>query len=71
MSFAFAIRKGKRFKKAGTLTFAGRTGLNRVIFQGRISRRQRLKPGRYKLTVTAKHGSMRSKPRSLRFTIVG
>ena len=67
---AQARRKGKRFKKAGALTFAGHRGKNRVKFQGRISRRKRLKPGRYRLTATAKSGKARSKPRSLRFTIV-
>jgi len=62
--------KGKRFKKAGALVFAGHPGKNRVRFQGRISRRKRLKPGRYKLVATAKSGGTRSKPRSLRFRIV-
>ena len=60
----------RRFKKAGALVFAGHRGKNRVRFQGRISRRKGLKPGRYKLVATAKSGGARSKPRSLRFTIV-
>jgi Regulator of chromosome condensation (RCC1) repeat/Putative Ig domain len=71
--FAFARRKGrqgKRFRKAGALTFAGHRGKNRVKFQGRLSRRKRLKPGRYRLTAIARSGEARSKPRSLRFTIV-
>jgi alpha-tubulin suppressor-like RCC1 family protein len=70
VKFAFARRKGKRFRKAGALTFAGHRGKNRVRFQGRISRRKRLQPGRYRLTATAKSGGERSKPRSLRFTIM-
>jgi hypothetical protein len=68
--FAFARRKGKRFRKAGALTFAGHRGRNRVIFQGRFSRRKTLKPGRYKLTATASTGGARSKAHSLGFTIV-
>ncbi len=74
--FAFArLRKvgrgkRKRFRKAGALVFAGHRGGNRVVFQGRISRRKRLKPGRYRLTATARRGKARSKPRSLRFRIV-
>ncbi len=71
--FAFARRKGrkgKRFRKAGALVFAGHRGRNRVRFQGRISRRKKLKPGRYRLTAVARSGGARSKPRSLRFTIV-
>ncbi len=63
-------RKGRRFRKAGALLFAGHRGGNRVRFQGRISGRKRLKPGRYRLTATAKSGGVRSKSRSLRFTIV-
>ena len=68
--FTFTIRKGKRFKKAGALTFAGHQGKNRVVFQGRLTHRRKLRPGRYKLTVTARRDGVRSKPRALRFTIV-
>ena len=31
----------------------GRAGANTVAFQGRLTRRTSLKPGRYRLTVTA------------------
>lgn len=71
VSFAFAIRGRKGFEKAGALTFTGHQGGNRVAFRGRISRRKALRPGHYELTVTARHGSLRSTPRTLRFTIVG
>ncbi len=72
VKFAFARRRGggKRFRNAGALVFAGHRGRNRVIFQGRISRRKRLKPGRYRLTATAKRGGARSKPRRIGFRIV-
>jgi alpha-tubulin suppressor-like RCC1 family protein len=62
-------RKSKRSAK-GTLSFMGHSGTNRVAFQGLISRNKRLRRGPYKLTVTASAGGSRSKPRSLRFTIV-
>jgi hypothetical protein len=38
----------------GTLVVSGRSGTNRLRFQGRISRRRKLKPGRYTLLVSAK-----------------
>jgi hypothetical protein len=42
-----------------------------VRFQGRLSRRKKLKLGRYTLVVTAKDASgATSAPTSLRFTIV-
>jgi hypothetical protein len=57
--------------KSGVLNFSARAGLNNVRFQGRISARKRLKPGRYTLTVTATDSSgQTSAPRSLIFTIV-
>ncbi len=55
----------------GTLSFRGRAGTNKVRFQGRLSRRKRLKPGRYTLTVTARDSTgLQSAPRSVSFTIV-
>jgi hypothetical protein len=68
--FNFTRRRGKRKVKAGSLTFAGHPGRNRGAFQGRISRHKRLRPGHYKLTATASVEGWRSKPKSLRFTIV-
>ncbi|HEV7460052.1 MAG TPA: hypothetical protein VGN78_05925 [Solirubrobacteraceae bacterium] len=39
-------------------------------FQGRITRRKKLKPGRYTLVITATNSAgQRSLPRSLTFTI--
>jgi hypothetical protein len=41
-----------------------------VRFQGRITRRKKLKPGRYTLVITATNSAgQRSLPRSLTFTI--
>jgi hypothetical protein len=55
----------------GTLAFAGRNGANRVSFQGRLSRSQKLRPGRYTLVILATNaGGQRSSPLRLSFTIV-
>jgi hypothetical protein len=55
---------------AGTLTFTGHPGTNKVRFAGRISRTNKLKPGRYTLRITATNKHERSRPQSLTFTIV-
>lgn len=55
----------------GSLSFQARAGRNRVRFQGRLSRRRKLKPGRYKVSITATASSgLRSSARSLSFRIV-
>jgi hypothetical protein len=64
-------RACKRTVVAGTLAFIGHAGINKVIFQGRISSSKKLKPGTYTLTVTATNSAgVHSAPISLRFTIV-
>ncbi len=56
---------------AGMLSFTGHSGTNDVSFAGRLSRTSKLKPGQYKLTITATNSSgQRSTPVSLIFTIV-
>jgi hypothetical protein len=56
---------------AGSLTFTGHGGTNEVVFQGRISPLEKLKPGRYTVVITATNASgQRSQPVSLTFTIV-
>jgi hypothetical protein len=56
---------------AGTLTFTGHPGTNKVRFAGRISRTKKLKPGRYTLRITATNTQgQRSRPQSLTFEIV-
>ncbi len=56
---------------AGKLTFSGHDATNKVTFQGRVSPRKKLKPGRYTLVITAiaSDGAL-SAPKSLGFTIV-
>jgi hypothetical protein len=61
----------KRTVTPGTLTFTGRSGLNKVAFQGRISRSKKLALGVYTLQITAVNSAgKRSSPRSLSFSIV-
>jgi hypothetical protein len=56
---------------AGALVFAGaHAGVNRIAFQGHLSRRSRLLPGRYTVTVVASNAAGRSSPARLAFTIV-
>lgn len=61
--------KCKREVRAGELSFTGNAGVNRVRFQGRISRKHRLALGSYILTVLASNGAG-SSSKSLSFTIV-
>jgi hypothetical protein len=64
-------KRCKRLVSAGSILFTGHAGKNRVRFQGRISRRKRLKPGRYRLTVTARDPTTpKSSSRSASFRIV-
>ena len=61
----------ERTVTAGTLSFPGHGGSNKVTFQGRISRSKRLKPGSYRLAITATNSSgQRSAPEWLSFSIV-
>jgi alpha-tubulin suppressor-like RCC1 family protein/DNA-binding beta-propeller fold protein YncE len=66
-----ARRKSCNTVSGGTLSFTGRPGTDKVAFAGRISRADKLKPGRYELTITATSATRQSSaPVSLRFTIV-
>jgi alpha-tubulin suppressor-like RCC1 family protein len=54
----------------GTLSLAGHSGTNKVVFTGWISRTSELKPGRYELTIAATNSTgQHSAPVSLGFTI--
>jgi hypothetical protein len=53
------------------MSFTGRNGLNKVAFQGRISRSKKLSLGAYTLQATALNSAgKRSSPRTLNFSIV-
>jgi len=60
----------KRTVTAGTLSFIGHSGTNKVAFQGRISRSNKLKPGHYTLLISAANSAGHSSPQQLTFTIV-
>jgi hypothetical protein len=64
-------RRCTRTVTVGTLGFNGRAGLNRVRFQGRLTRRSALRPGRYRLVVTARtRDGRRSRPLGASFTLL-
>jgi hypothetical protein len=67
-----AMRKAcTRTTRAGMLAFTGHTGLNRVIFQGRVSASRKLSPGRYTLVIAARNSAgQMSTPQELSFTIL-
>jgi hypothetical protein len=57
---------------AGRLKLAGHAGLNRLVFQGRLSSSRRLSPGSYSLGVVATNAeTVRSSSASLKFVILG
>jgi DNA-binding beta-propeller fold protein YncE len=61
----------KRTIAAGTLTFTGHQGVERVVFDGRVSKTRKLTPGTYTLTIIARNAvGERSAPAKLTFTIV-
>jgi len=62
-------RACSRTVTVGVLAFSGPSGANKVAFDGRISRSQKLKPGRYMLVIRASDAAGRSGPVSLSFTI--
>jgi len=71
VTFSFTRRVGGRTVTAGRLTFTGHDGTNKVTFQGRLSPKKKLEPGRYTLVITATDpAGARSAPKSLSFTIV-
>jgi streptogramin lyase len=62
--------KCTRTVRAGKLQFIGHAGVNRIAFQGRLSRSRKLKPGRYTLAIVATSAGKSSRAATLSFTIV-
>jgi hypothetical protein len=61
----------RRTVKRGTLSLVGRSGLNKVVFEGRISNSRRLPLGVYTVRITALDPAGESStPRVLSFTVV-
>jgi hypothetical protein len=69
-----ANRRGRACKRtitSGTVTFPSTgAGTVKITFQGRLSRRKKLRPGRYKLTIAATNATGRTTSHALTFTIV-
>jgi hypothetical protein len=56
---------------AGTLRLSAHPGVQKIHFDGRVSRTRKLKPGRYALTIVATNSTGHpSNPKTLKFTIV-
>ena len=55
----------------GAVSFFAHSGVNRLAFQGRVSRSRRLTPGAYTLLITATNAARQhAGPKRLSFTIV-
>jgi hypothetical protein len=66
-------RHGRRCERrvtAAGLSLTADTGTNKVVFDGRISRAKRLRPGAYTLTIRASDSAGASNAKQLTFTIV-
>jgi hypothetical protein len=63
------LRPGGRTTLVRSFTRKGIQGENTVRYSGRVGRRM-LRPGRYRMTITATVKDQRTAPRTLRFTVV-
>jgi hypothetical protein len=52
------------------LSFNAAAGPHKLFFDGRLSRRRTLRPGRYELDVTATANGLTSKPQKLLLTLL-
>ena len=59
-----------RTLKAGAMSFAAHAGVNRIVFQGRVSKTRKLALGRYTLKIVAVAAGKSSKASTLSFTII-
>jgi hypothetical protein len=65
-----SMHKCTRTATAGTLSFSGHAGTNKVSFQGRLSGSHKLKPGKYTVVIAAKGAAgKKSAAKHLTFTI--
>jgi extracellular elastinolytic metalloproteinase len=68
-------RKGRRrctrYVRSGSLKLAAGAGANRLRFQGRLTRRRALRPGKYRLTMVATDAAgQRSAPKAVAFRLL-
>ena len=69
VAYRTAPARRRRARLLGSVTLAGRKGVNRVVLTGRVGRRV-LSPGRYRLTLTAKADGRTSGARTVTYTVV-
>jgi alpha-tubulin suppressor-like RCC1 family protein len=62
-------RRCRRTVTVGTLTFTGHARTNKVKFAGRVSKRHKLKPGSYRLVISATTSRKTATAHTLKFTI--
>ena len=62
-------RRCMRTVTAGVLILTGHAGTDKITFDGRLSKKHKLAPGAYTLTVIASDSSGQSSPRTTKFTI--
>ncbi len=70
VTFGFTQQVDGRRVGAGPLSFTGHAGTNKVFFEGLLSRRNKLRPGRYTLIISATRTGQLARSRPLSFTIV-
>jgi hypothetical protein len=78
-TFTFTLNEGARVTltftrgrhSSGTLTVNGRSGRNRLRFAGLLKRHKRLRSGGYRVSFRARADGLRSRVKSLTFTIRG
>jgi hypothetical protein len=63
-------RRCTRYVKSGSMSFSTAAGTHRVHFEGRLSRRKRLKPGSYRLTVVSANSAGRSPAKRASFRLL-
>ena len=64
------LKACKRSVPSGSLSFSAGAGPHKLSFQGRLTRKKKLKPGSYVLTITATNAAGQQANSTLSFTIV-
>ena len=70
VTFRFKQKAKHKTTNAGALSFSGHAGTNSVVFHGRISKSQKLKPGSYTVVIEASNAGGHASSAPLAFTIV-
>ena len=73
VTLSFERKRGRRrYRKVRTrVRVRADTGRNAILFYGRLSRRRRLKPGSYRLTIVARDPQgLRSRRRGVTFKLL-